>query len=160
MSRARVSTSRGFVLPSLQPKGPRGFPLCRWCHRECPSAKHTFCSATCVHEHRLRSDPVYLRRCVLERDRGVCAVCGLDTVAAWEGIAAMPLSQRRARAESLGFPWHRVQAGSLWDADHVVPVAEGGGECDLGNLQTLCVGCHAEKTARQLGKARDRGPGA
>jgi 5-methylcytosine-specific restriction endonuclease McrA len=38
---------------------------------------------------------------------------------------------------------------SLWDADHIVPVAEGGGECDLDNLRTLCLLCHREAT-RQL----------
>jgi 5-methylcytosine-specific restriction endonuclease McrA len=37
---------------------------------------------------------------------------------------------------------------SLWDADHIVAVAEGGGQCDLDNLRTLCVACHREATAR------------
>ncbi|MDE1160317.1 MAG: HNH endonuclease signature motif containing protein [Acidobacteriaceae bacterium] len=36
---------------------------------------------------------------------------------------------------------------SLWDADHILPVAEGGGECDLENLRTLCLPCHREATA-------------
>jgi hypothetical protein len=36
---------------------------------------------------------------------------------------------------------------SLWDADHILPVAEGGGECDLDNLRTLCLMCHREATA-------------
>jgi 5-methylcytosine-specific restriction endonuclease McrA len=36
---------------------------------------------------------------------------------------------------------------SLWDADHIVPVAEGGGECDLSNLRTLCLKCHRVRTA-------------
>jgi 5-methylcytosine-specific restriction endonuclease McrA len=31
---------------------------------------------------------------------------------------------------------------TLWDADHIVPVIEGGGECDLENLRTLCLSCH------------------
>lgn len=38
---------------------------------------------------------------------------------------------------------------SLWEADHVVGVAEGGGSCGLDNLQTLCRWCHADKTAEQ-----------
>jgi len=25
---------------------------------------------------------------------------------------------------------------SLWDADHIIPVIEGGGECDLANIRT------------------------
>jgi 5-methylcytosine-specific restriction enzyme A len=40
----------------------------------------------------------------------------------------------------------RVSRRSLWDADHILPVAEGGGECDLGNLRTLCLICHREQT--------------
>jgi 5-methylcytosine-specific restriction protein A len=35
---------------------------------------------------------------------------------------------------------------SLWDADHIVPVIEGGGECDLTNLRTLCLKCHRAST--------------
>ena len=34
----------------------------------------------------------------------------------------------------------------LWEADHVVPVIEGGGACGLDNLQTLCVPCHRAAT--------------
>ena len=39
--------------------------------------------------------------------------------------------------------------GDFWEADHIVPVAEGGGETSLDNFQTLCVPCHKEKTRRQ-----------
>jgi hypothetical protein len=28
-----------------------------------------------------------------------------------------------------------------------VPVAEGGGECDLSNMRTLCLRCHRAATA-------------
>ena len=35
---------------------------------------------------------------------------------------------------------------TLWDADHILPVAEGGGQCDLDNLRTLCLPCHREAT--------------
>jgi hypothetical protein len=28
-----------------------------------------------------------------------------------------------------------------------VPVAEGGGQCDLANMRTLCLKCHKEATA-------------
>ncbi|KAL1495616.1 hypothetical protein AB1Y20_016976 [Prymnesium parvum] len=41
--------------------------------------------------------------------------------------------------------------GDLWQADHKLAVADGGGEtrADDGNLQTLCVPCHQEKTAQE-----------
>lgn len=33
-----------------------------------------------------------------------------------------------------------------WQADHILPVIEGGAACDLSNFQTLCIKCHTEKT--------------
>jgi 5-methylcytosine-specific restriction protein A len=39
-----------------------------------------------------------------------------------------------------------VNRKSLWDADHIVPVCEGGGECDLENIRTLCLACHKDAT--------------
>ena len=33
--------------------------------------------------------------------------------------------------------------------DHITPVAEGGGECDVDNLRTLCTVCHRDVTAQQ-----------
>jgi len=34
-----------------------------------------------------------------------------------------------------------------WQADHIVPVCEGGGECGLDGLRTLCRKCHNRETA-------------
>jgi 5-methylcytosine-specific restriction endonuclease McrA len=36
---------------------------------------------------------------------------------------------------------------SLWDADHIVPVSEGGGLCGLDGYRTLCIPCHKRVTA-------------
>lgn len=33
-----------------------------------------------------------------------------------------------------------------WQADHIIPVSQGGGGCDITNFQTLCMDCHLEKT--------------
>lgn len=38
---------------------------------------------------------------------------------------------------------------SNWEADHIIPVFQGGGACDLSNFQTLCSSCHKEKTYNQ-----------
>jgi 5-methylcytosine-specific restriction endonuclease McrA len=59
------------------------------------------------------------RREVFERDKGRCAFCTLDTVA----------------------------AGVRWEADHVIPLALGG-EDTLENHRTLCEGCHKAATKR------------
>jgi 5-methylcytosine-specific restriction endonuclease McrA len=46
-------------------------------------------------------------------------------------------------------------SGHLWEADHIVPVIEGGGECGLEGLRTLCRWCHIKET-RLLAKRRAR----
>jgi 5-methylcytosine-specific restriction endonuclease McrA len=108
--------------------------------------RRTFCSDFCVHQWRLRSDLGYLRDQVFARDRGICALCATDTVAAYN---ALKRSRRAARAQALDLWGLRSVTArrSLWDADHILPVAEGGGQCDLDNLRTLCLPCHREVTA-------------
>ncbi len=135
----------GRVAPGSLPRGTGGRPLCRWCALEVPPRRRTFCSAFCVHEWRLRSNPGYLREAVLARDRGVCARCTVDTLAAWRLLKRA----RGARRTELLAIWGLKRLGrrSLWDADHILPVAEGGGECDLANLRILCLHCHRVVTA-------------
>jgi 5-methylcytosine-specific restriction protein A len=111
------------------PKGPNGRSLCRRCNAEVPKGRQTFCSKGCVHEWRIRTDPGYLRQETFKRDRGVCAVCGIDTMGDRE--------DRRKRSRG---------TGHLWQADHIKPVVEGGGECALDNIRTLCTPCHRETT--------------
>jgi 5-methylcytosine-specific restriction protein A len=114
---------------------------CRWCGGEVPRRRLTFCGEACVHEWKLRTDPGYLRAQVFARDRGVCAACGLDTEALRKEKRKLDYRARRAFEKEWG------GRRNLWDADHVVPVVEGGGECDLSNMRTLCVRCHREATA-------------
>jgi 5-methylcytosine-specific restriction endonuclease McrA len=52
--------------------------------------------------------------------------------------------------------WRLHNRKSLWDAHHIVPVAEGGGECDLSNLRTLCLKCHRSYTAELRKRLRER----
>lgn len=135
----------GYADPRSLAKGPNGRALCRWCGLEVPKGRLTFCSEWCVNQWRLRSDPGYLRERVFKRDRGVCAGCGLDTQAEWRRIRRLPYARRRLVLAEWGIRGRRRT--SLWDADHIVPVVEGGGECDLDNLRTLCLKCHRQATA-------------
>jgi hypothetical protein len=135
----------------------------------------------------VRRDPGYLRRCVANRDHGVCALCGLDT----EGLLKRLVERRKvfdrrhqvhcARRASQGiyrshrytsrFSFHRLvervggkvlrgrlwNGGGLWDADHIVPVVQGGGECGLEGIRTVCIFCHQRLTtelARERALAR------
>lgn len=135
----------GWVAPSALERGPAGRPLCRWCRSEVPKGRRTFCSEACVHEWKLRTDPGYLRERVFARDRGVCAKCGADTIALRRDMRKLDFAARRQFLKR----WKLREASrkSLWDADHIVPVAEGGGQCDLSNMRTLCLLCHSEATA-------------
>ena len=97
-----------------------------------------------MHEWRLRTDPGYLRDRVFERDRGGCAICAADTVRAWNHLRRQRGAARQRALAAWGL--RRMTRRSLWDADHILPVALGGGECDLSNLRTLCVKCHRTVT--------------
>jgi 5-methylcytosine-specific restriction protein A len=132
----------------LLARGPNGLTLCRWCDLEIlAKRRRTFCSDYCVDQWRLRTDPGYLRDRVFARDRGVCAACDADTIAIF---AALKRSRGAARAAGLSLYGMKsiTSRRSLWDADHILPVAEGGGQCDLDNLRTLCLPCHREVTAQ------------
>lgn len=125
------------------PRGENGRCLCRWCNLEVPPGRQTFCSDWCVEEWKLRSNPGHLRERVFERDRGVCAQCGVDCLAEFRRIRRLRgAAALRARRE-----WNCGARNSLWDADHILPVVQGGGECDLANMQTLCLKCHRIRTA-------------
>lgn len=145
----------GWTDPDALPKGLNGRPLCRWCSLELPAGRRrTFCSEFCVHEWKLRSSPGYLRECVFRRDRGVCSRCGLDCISALNHL-------KRQRGPGRIVAWAKWglsprQRASLWDADHILPVAEGGGECDLSNIRTLCLPCHRLTTAELRERLRTR----
>lgn len=146
MSTRRTSRDTGWINPSKLPRGVGGRALCRWCHHEVGPGRLTFCSAACVHQHKLRSNPGYMREHVFKRDHGICAICRVDTMAQqrqlYRGVPQFGVTRRRIERET-GVPGRR----SPWDADHIVPVAEGGGECDLSNIRTLCRPCHRQVTA-------------
>jgi 5-methylcytosine-specific restriction protein A len=118
--------------------------LCRWCQTQVPKGRRTFCSDTCVHDWKLRTNPGYLREKVFLRDKGICAQCSIDTMAIRRDMRKLDYAARRKFLKD----W-RIKEGSrksLWDADHITPVAEGGGQCDLTNMRTLCLLCHRQAT--------------
>ena len=158
------------------------------CGRPPGKGRRTWHSQECVDRWRWANDPQFVRQKLYERDRGVCAICGVDSVrmelramvasgSGWSsghGYHARiesfhrrngwsrPVPQfllrtpdrfafhgervtraRLARMERMradGWPIRRLQ--SWWEADHIVPVAEGGGQCGPENYRTLCIRCH------------------
>ena len=137
------------------PKGPNGLALCRWCDLEIlAKRRRTFCSDYCVHQWRLRTDPGYLRDQVFALDRGICAVCDIDTIAAYNALTRARGSARQAGLSFYGMKSITARR-SLWDADHSRPVAEGGGQCDLDNPPHLsALLCHRDATAQLRARLR------
>jgi 5-methylcytosine-specific restriction protein A len=127
---------------------------CRWCGRPIEHPRRqSYCDDACAHEFKLRNEPAYFRLAVFARDRGACARCWTDTLAA----AGHPSALGLPHPERLGVHGRsllRASALGDWQADHVVEVADGGGG-GLDNAQTLCVECHAAKTAASR-RARQR----
>lgn len=151
--------------------------MCRWCEKPVDPPRRTFCSSECVHQWKMRSNPGYRRQLVFERDGGICAACGRDCHALERDLLKMLYENPSACDEALrnlgltrrsygildkrvpvdlrGRMGGKLDEGlrcwdprrSLWEVDHVVAVVEGGGGCDLSNLQTLCFDCHKKKTA-------------
>src|SRR4029077_6820758 len=136
----RRASKGGWVKTQTLPAGKNGRALFRRCALEVRARRRSFCSEYCVHEWRLRSDPGYLRDQVFARDGGICAACAMDTEVLRKEFRKLDYRARRQFLKEwrLTEGWRR----SLWDADHVIPVAEGGGECDLSNMRTLCLKCH------------------
>lgn len=140
---------------------PRRVPLpaappgtCRWCRR--PVAKPaSYWHPACLKEYKIRAWPGYARKCVLARDRGRCAGCGLDCLQL-ERVRRKARGQLRRRRYhpwvmvwlQKHFPWFTRDRRTAWEADHKLPVHQGGGACGLDNYQTLCVPCHQRKTKR------------
>lgn len=153
-----------------------GHRLCRWCDQPVPPPKMTFCSEACIHEWKLRSQPAYLRVHVEERDKGICALCGIDTFELKKHLKAM--YQKVVGAD--GRAWYRSQM--VWpvsfgpvvleaqrfrlsvpqlfrllerrhpyDIDHIVPLIEKGGH-GMDNTRSLCVPCHAGETKKLAGR--------
>jgi 5-methylcytosine-specific restriction protein A len=146
MTERRRNPDAGWIDTKTLERGTNGRALCRRCRIEVPKGRRSFCGNVCVHEWKLRSDPSYLRECVFARDKGICAACGVDTER-WRRQRSRRTGQKRLDfLQQIGVPPHRK---SLWDADHVVPVAFGGGSCGLDNIQTLCYPCHLRKTNTQ-----------
>ena len=58
----------------------------------------------------------------------------------WRMTRAIILARDRRTCRKCGKYWGKLEV------DHIKPLHQGGARWASGNLQTLCVGCHIEKT--------------
>ena len=61
----------------------------------------------------------------------------------WEIVRRRVLELDRYTCQSC------YRRGGRFHVDHIVPLSKGGELYDPANLQTLCIRCHSEKTAKE-----------
>ena len=129
-----------------------GLTCCRWCGKGVLPPRRTMCSADCEHELNLRINGRYLRNCVYMRDKGICNLCNIDTKKTAKEVLLLDGIQRNEFLKKYNISlkrkiWKCRHGGGLWDADHIIPVKDGGGCSSLENMRTLCITCHKKITA-------------
>jgi HNH endonuclease len=138
--------------------------LCAYCGGELSRASQarevesTYCSRECAENGRLKRGGMYsstrVREQVFALEGGICRLCGINAHALFTRIVALQPAERLnalcnakwqlpKSARALDRLLQDPKEGDFWNADHINAVAEGGGGCNLDNLRTLCVPCHA-----------------
>lgn len=149
-------------------RGPPPTPFsnpgaCRWCNTPVSGRRRTWCGDDCVRAY-MDQFPGSMRAAVEKRDNEVCAQCGRDCRVLMERIRKRTdpfygSSDRGAKVRAL--KWHRLlgrlgvsrgfRVRHLWEADHIRPLVEGGGN-ELANMRTLCRPCHKAETRALAGR--------
>ncbi|XP_006286920.2 DNA annealing helicase and endonuclease ZRANB3 [Capsella rubella] len=148
-------------------------PLCKLCQKPCKgnNAKEPeyfedlFCDLACYEDYRIRTSGRYIRQELFQIEHGICTNCKLDCHQLVRRLRPLPLEKRRkyvnevspelfARKNLLETLVNDPTEGNAWHADHIIPVYQGGGECRLENMRTLCVACHADVTAAQCAERK------
>jgi len=134
--------------------------ICRWCGGPLSGRRTSWCSEDCWATYFIQINPrVYVSR----RDNGVCARCKLDTRLLKRVLLLASRSLRDTESPVRMWSWSAVlkdwlgmpRGRSFWDADHIVPLSQGG-DHHPRNLQTLCVPCHKLKSAEDAARAAKR----
>ena len=148
--------------------GPDNRLPCRVCGGVVRRPRLTICSQECQAVIQRCTSPTSQRWAVEKRDKGVCALCGLDTKKLHMAYKLGACRTVVSFLDEIGFSG---RGHDLWQMDHISPVVEGGGlttdldyirqmvrdgragEVGLENLRTLCIPCHKLETA-ELAKRR------
>ncbi|GIL84688.1 hypothetical protein Vretifemale_13290 [Volvox reticuliferus] len=132
------------------------------------TSDYLFCEPHCETGYFVKGSGSTLCRTLARLEHGVCQMCGLDCTNLVRQLQTIRttsrdyLAKRRAVVEHLAprLTCHGYTAllerllrtateGFAWPADHITPVYAGGGLCDVDNMRTLCVACHADVTKAQ-----------
>lgn len=132
---------------------------CPWCEKGLPgdAPDGSFCDWACASEHKLRrpNNSQASRSQLFALEHGVCVACDLDAHALYRRVRALtPPERYQVLLATPGFAprgkrdrrTETCLECDYWQADHMIPVAEGGGCCSLDNFRTLCTPCHQKET--------------
>ena len=134
----RNKTTRESLIPNRVPdRKPDG--NCFSCSKPVPAGRIKYCDSRCSDEYVSRYHWQSMRMRVFKRDDFTCVICDFSS-----------------REKYGAYNDHLLQA------DHIVPIADGGAAMEIDNIRTLCVPCHKEVTAdwhrdRAIQRMIDRG---
>jgi len=150
---------------------PVGKNRSTWCSGKCVEAFRLRCDPAFIRRHIEKTRPLLCAIC----GRDIAWLKSLEprARAAWHNLEYQPdrcyrghqLVNRRGRRNRRRMErWARLWnygltrsirswmtsrgLAGIWEADHIVPVIEGGGLADESNYRILCVPCHNRETAR------------
>ncbi|XP_019643922.1 PREDICTED: DNA annealing helicase and endonuclease ZRANB3-like [Branchiostoma belcheri] len=160
----------------LQVVDSAGRSLCLWCQKPVSQQQSSlaadtegasshvrpsrYCSTECKEEYRIRmKGSHHSRQQLRDTEFGVCQICGTNMRQIFQQVKDLPMSERKVFLKTTplsSLPAAQLnkiiadpKEGQFWHADHIVPVADGGGLCSLDNFRTLCVACHRKVTTQQ-----------
>jgi 5-methylcytosine-specific restriction enzyme A len=121
---------------------------CRYCGGPLPKGRRTFCSGA-------RND-VRFRWGQGDQNELVMVAPGHGCVHEWLVRSSAAYARQCVELRDQGRCGSCGVVTRTWQADHIVPVCEGGGECGLDGLRTLCTACHARETAALARRRAER----
>lgn len=107
---------------------------CTWCGEVVGGRRTKWCGGDCLEAFRLRCSPSYQVEHVAKRDNYICVMCKKNVKLDFVN-----------HNQSVPY-WQRKSIGHFCQADHILPVAEGGGLTGPENLRLLCTACHKTQT--------------
>ena len=113
-----------------------GLPKSEWKRRTDWRCCSKECTGSFWKNHAEILDWNVTRAMVFKRDNYVCAMCG----------------KRFANiAKYLPHKGEEYAQSEMLIGDHIIPIAIGGSEFDMDNIQTLCIDCNKIKTKDDMG---------